>query len=144
MVCAPDGIRQPACSVFAGISWNDSGPVRESSRKLQIGAVVELPQSLEAELDDPLGAQLAALAMCGLFDSGDEGLESAGIEVPLVSRADQRAEELVAVEGLAVAIALDHHGRLRDRALEGREAVAALRALAAAAKGGAAIGVARL
>ena len=144
MVCAPDGTRQPACSVFAGISWNDSGPIRESSRKLQIGAAIELPQSLEAELADPLRLDLALSAQCGFLDPVGDRLQLARIHVALVGSAHQTAEQLLAVERLTLSVPLDHDDLIGDGPLEGGEAVAAAGALAAAAKSGAVLGVAGL
>src|SRR5262245_36010722 len=131
MVRAPDGTRQPASSVFAGISWEDPGPVRESSRKLQIGAPIELLKSLETELADLFGLDFAVPADCGFLDPVRDRLEVTRVDVPLVRGTHQATEKLLAVEGLAAPIPLDHHRRLGDCPLEGGEAPAALRALAA-------------
>ena len=79
--------------MFAGIFTRCSSGIRKSSRKLQIGAVVELRQSFEAELPDPRGAQLApGLPGLGL-DALDDLLQPARIDVPLARGPDQRGTE---------------------------------------------------
>src|SRR4051794_19850170 len=118
-----------------GFSRRAPSPVRQSSRKLQIGAVVEFLQPVEAELGDPCGLKLAAgVADLPLHNIGNEG-EAAGIDVALVAGPVEAAEQLLAIEGLAMAVPVDDDERLWDRPLVGGEAVAAGRALAAAAGG---------
>jgi hypothetical protein len=131
---APDGNRAAASSVFAGISWIRRGGVRESSRKLQIGAAIEPGEALEAELPDSLGRDLAHPLRLGL-DPLHDRLQLARVDVPLVGGANQAGAELVAVEGAAPAIPLDHLERVGDGALIGGEAMAALGALPAAPHG---------
>jgi hypothetical protein len=137
---APDGNRAAACSVFAGISWFRRDGVRESSRKLQVGAAIEPSETLEAELADSLGRDLAHPLRFGL-DAFHDRLELSRVDVPLVGSTNQAAAELVAVEGSAPAIPLDHHERVGNGALIGGEAVAARRALPAAPQRGAALGL---
>jgi hypothetical protein len=109
--------------------------VRQSSRKLQIGAAVEFLQAIEAELADPSRRQLAAGLADLPFNTVNEEAELPRVELPLVGGSVERAEELVAVEGLMGAVALDHDEGLGNRALVGGEAVSARRALAAPADG---------
>src|SRR5204862_3573202 len=65
---------------------------------------------------------------------GNEG-ETARIHVALVSGPGQAAQELLPIEGLTMAVALDHLHPLGHRPLVGGEAMAALGALAAPASG---------
>jgi hypothetical protein len=117
--------------------------IRQSSRKLLIGAVIELGQSIETELGDPGGHDLASGPPCFALNPVDDSLQPPGIDVALVRGPDQGAAELPAVERLAVAVPLDHLDGLGDSALVGGEAVPARRALTTPAKG-ATIGSARL
>jgi hypothetical protein len=95
--------------------------------------VVEVSKTVEAELRDPSRAQLAT-RLAGLpLDAVDEERELPRIDIPLVGGAVEAGEELVAIEGLAAAVALDHLERLRDRAFVGGEAVTAGAAFAAPA-----------
>jgi hypothetical protein len=97
--------------------------------------VVELAQSIETELADPLGAQLAAGGPDLLLDNiGNEG-EAAGIHVALMGGAGQASQQLLPIERLPAAIALDHFETLRDGPLIGGNAMAAGAALAPPADG---------
>src|SRR5918995_2447255 len=137
---APDGNRAPGCPVFAGISWFRRDGVRESSRKLQVGTAIEPGEALEAELPDSLGRDLAHPLRLGL-DALHDRLELARVDVPLVGGANQAAAELLAVEGPAPPIPLDHLERNRDGALIGGEAMPARGALPAAPQRGAPLGL---
>jgi hypothetical protein len=87
--------------------------------------VVDFLQAPETELADPLGRQLAAGVADLSFNTINEETELSRVELALVSRSVETAEQLVAIEGLALAIALDHLERLRNGALVGGEAVSA-------------------
>jgi hypothetical protein len=102
--------------------------------------VVEPAETVEADLADSLGAQLAAGAAALVLYPVDDQLEVARIDVALVGGADQTSAELRPVEWLALAAPLDHLERLGLAALEAGESPPALAALAAAANGGAALG----
>jgi hypothetical protein len=99
--------------------------LRQSSRKLQIGAVVELSQSVETEVGDPSGLQLTARVTNLSFNAVNEEDQLSRIERTLVCGAVQACEQLVAIERLTLAIAFDHLEGLRDGALVGGEAVPA-------------------
>jgi hypothetical protein len=90
---------------------------------------------VEAELGDPGRAQLSAVVAEFLLDTINNEGEPTRVHVALVGGTGETAEELVAIERLAVAVSLDHLGNLRDGALVGGEAVAATGALAAAPDG---------
>ena len=91
--------------------------------------MVEISESLEAELTNPRGRQLPAGVASLPLDSIDDLVQGPRVDVALVGGADERAEKLLAIEGLAVAVALDDLQALRDRPLVGGEAMAARRAL---------------
>src|SRR3954447_9223969 len=141
---APDGTRAPLVRYLRGFSRWPPSRVRQSSRKLQIGPAIDLLQSVETELADPGGGQLAAGVPELPFDPVDEEPELSRVELAFVGGAVEAPEQLLAVERLAMAVALDHPQRLRDRPLVGGEAVSARGALAAAAKGRAGLGLASL
>jgi hypothetical protein len=97
--------------------------------------VVELSQSVETEIADSLRAQLPTVVTeLPLNAINDEG-EAAGVDVSFVAGPVEAAEQLLSIERLAGAVALDHLERLGDGTLIGGEAVAAACALAAAADG---------
>src|SRR4051794_28985175 len=130
-----DGTGASLLPCLRGFSRRAPSRVRESSRKLQIGPAVEFAQSIETELADSLGAQLAAGVPDLLLDNiGDEG-EAARIHVALVGRPGQASQQLPAIEQLPAAIALDHFETLRDGPLIGGDAMAAGAALAPPADG---------
>src|SRR3954451_13105685 len=89
-----------------GFSRSAPSGVRQSSRKLLIGAAVDPGQSVETELGDSLGAQLAAAVADLPFNPVNEEAELPGIEGALVGRPVEAPEQLLTVEGLAMAIAL--------------------------------------
>jgi len=130
-----DGTGGPLVRSLRGFSRCAPSGVRESSRKLQIGAAVEFLQAVETEPADPLGRELAAVVTHLTFNTVNEEAELAGIQLPLVGGSVETAEQLLAVEGLAAAVALDHFEGLRNGALVGGEAVAARAALAPPANG---------
>jgi hypothetical protein len=127
-----------------GFSRRPPGCIRQSSRKLLIGAPIDPRQSIETKLSDSRGAEFAAGVPDLSFNTVNEETELPGIEGALVSSPVQAPEQLLAVEGLAMAVALDHLQSLRDRPLVGGEAMPARRALATPAKGGAVLGLAGL
>jgi hypothetical protein len=130
-----DGTVARLVRYLRGFSRCAPSGVRESSRKLQIGAAVELLQTGEAELGDSLGAEFSAPVAELLLDTiNDEG-EAAGVDVAFVAGPVEAAEQLPSIEGLAGSVPLDDLRGLRDRPLVGGEAVAARRALAAPADG---------
>jgi hypothetical protein len=90
-------------------------------------------QSFETELCDSRRAQLSTIAAELLLNTIDNGGETTWIHVAFVGGAGEAPEHLLAVEGLARAVALDHLEGLRDRPLIGGEAVTAGGALAAPA-----------
>jgi hypothetical protein len=106
--------------------------------------MVEFPQSLQTELADPGGAQLAAGVADLTLNPVNEEAELPRIKLALVGGAIEAPEQLRAIERLAVPIALDHLQRLRDGPLVGGEAMTTLRALAPAPKSGATLGLAGL
>src|SRR3954453_639576 len=68
-----DGTGAPLVRSLRGFSRRAPGGIRQSSRKLQIGPAVDLRQSVEAELADPSGIQLAPRpAQLLLHDIRDE------------------------------------------------------------------------
>ena len=97
--------------------------------------MVQFLEALETELSDVLGGQLATVVPNLSLDTVNEEAELPGIEPPLVGGSVQAAEKLLAIEGLAAAVALDHLQDLRHGPLVGGEAVAALGALTAPASG---------
>src|SRR5512133_3961148 len=85
------------------------------------------------EVADAGGLRLAAAAASLLGDPGRDRLELVGADRPAAGRPGETAQQLLAIEALAPAVALDHvDARFLD-ALVGREALAALAALAPAA-----------
>jgi hypothetical protein len=102
--------------------------------------VIQPAQTLEAQLADPLGAELASGAAAFVLYPVDDQIEIARIDVALVGGADQAPAKLRPVEGLVLAAPLDHLERLGLAALEAGEAPPALAALAAPPNGGAVLG----
>jgi hypothetical protein len=97
--------------------------------------VVQVSQSVETELGDPSGLELAARGADLPFDTVNEGNQLPRIEGALVGGAVEARQQLVSIERLAVPVALDHLESLGDRSLVGGEAVAAERAFATPANG---------
>jgi hypothetical protein len=128
-----DGTGVRLIRYLRGFSRFAPSGIRQSSRKLQVGAAIEISKSVETELGDALGAQLSAVVSELALNPVNEEAELPRIDVPLMRRAVQAGEELVAIEWLALAVALDHLEHLRDRPLIGGEAVAARGALTAPA-----------
>jgi hypothetical protein len=135
ILCEPDGTGAPVFPCLRGFSWSAPSGVRESSRKLQIGTTVEFPQSVETELADPGGLQLSAGSPDLLLDRISNEGEAAGIHIPLVGGPGQASQQLLPIERLAAAVALDHFETLGDGPLRGGEAMAARGAFAAPADG---------
>jgi hypothetical protein len=132
----PDGNRAAGISVIAGIFVG----IGEGPGELEVGASIEPLQALEAELTDPVGAQVASRDLGLVLDPVDDQLELAGIDVALVRCADEPGAELRPIEALALAAPLHHPGGLVLAALEAGEAPPALLAAAAAADRASALG----
>ena len=98
------------------------------------GHLVELLQAVHQELADLVGRDLAvgALLHHGL-DPLDDRLERLHRDRALLAGLQQALHHLLAVEALAAAVLLDDEVRDLVDALVGREALAAVEALAAAA-----------
>jgi hypothetical protein len=135
ILCAPDGTGASLVRYLRGFSRCAPSGIRESSRKLQIGPAVDFSQSVETELADSGGRQLAALVPQLALDTIDDEGEAAGVDVALVAGPVEAPEQLVSIEGLAAAVALDHLEDLRDRALVGGEAMPARSTLTSPADG---------
>jgi hypothetical protein len=140
----PDGTEDRLVRYLRGFSRCTPSGIRQSSRKLQIGAAVDLLQSVKTELADPRSAQPSAGVPGLMLDPVDDLIESPGIDVALVRGANERAEELLVIERLDLSVPLDHLEDFRDGALVGREAMTARAALAATPKRGAGVGLAGL
>jgi hypothetical protein len=97
--------------------------------------VVELLEAGEAEVGDAGGLDFPAAVAELAFNTIDDQGEGAGVDVPLVARPGEAAEQLLSIEGLAAPVALDHLRDLRDGTLVSGEAMAAAGALPAAADG---------
>src|SRR4051794_28378114 len=129
----PDRTMGPLVRYLRGFSRSAPSGIRQSSRKLQIGPAVDFLQSDETELGDARGRYLAAVLPRLAFNTVNEEGELPRVELPLVGRAVEAAEQLVPIERLAVSVALDDLQALRDRPLVGGEAMAAGRAFTAPA-----------
>src|SRR3954453_20249708 len=114
---SPDGTGAPLVRYLRGFSRCAPSGIRQSSRKLQIGPAVELAEPVEAELADAGRAQLSPRVADLSFNPIDEDSELPGIELALVGGAVEAAQELVPVEGLAGAVALEHREGIGDGAL---------------------------
>jgi hypothetical protein len=135
ILCESDGTVAGLVRYLRGFSRSAPSRIRKSSRKLQIGAAVELLKAGEADVGDAGGVDLtAAVAELAFNTINDQG-EGAGVDVPLVACPGEAAEQLLSIEGLATAVALDHLGDRWDGPLISGEAMTALGALAAAADG---------
>src|SRR5262249_6498243 len=88
-----------------------------------IGDVVEGAQCVHHHLADGLRGDFAlALALELAHDLGYRLLDALGLDWALAQRDLHRAQELVAVERYAAAVALDHHQLAQLHALERRKA----------------------
>src|SRR5689334_7906442 len=83
IVFASDGTGVPLVRSLRGFSRGAPGGIRKSSRKLQIGAAVELRQTLEAELPDSDRAELSAVLPDLTFNTVNEEAQLAGVELAL-------------------------------------------------------------
>lgn len=99
------------------------------------GYAVQPRESAKCELAHPFGWDLAAMAPDFLLDRGDDLVELFLLDGPFGRRSLEPTEELVAVERLALSIALDHVHTNRLGPLVGREALVARFALPAPADG---------
>ena len=99
-----------------------------------VGDLVELVQLLHDELADHARGDLALAERAQpVADALDRGLDRLAADRPLLERLQHARAQLALVEGLARAVVLDHLRHDELRGLEGREALAAGQALAAAA-----------
>src|SRR6266540_7540489 len=89
-----DGTEVPLVRYLRGFSRFAPIGIRQSSRKLLIGAVVELRESIEAELGDPGGAQPTAVVPHLAFDPVNDEAELPRVEGPLVGGAVEALEQL--------------------------------------------------
>src|SRR5215211_897309 len=110
---APDRTRGQVVPCLRGFSRERHSPLRQSSRKLQIGAAVELAQAVEAELGDSGGWQLACrVADLSLNTISNEG-EAAGVDVAFMAGPGEAAKQLLTIERLPGPVPLDHRELLR-------------------------------
>src|SRR5919204_2158905 len=93
----------------------------QGPEELQVGAVVERLELVQAELADPLGLQRTGIRRRDL-DPVDDRLDVDGGDRPLVGGGEQGAAELRAIEALALAASLAHVRRFRLAPLERGEA----------------------
>ena len=101
-----------------------------------IGDLVEAGQRLHHQFADHRGGDLVlAHAFQAAHDAGDHAVHPLGLDRALAQRMRDRAFQLVALEGLAAVVLLDDDQLAQLHALEGGEAAAAGRAMAAAADG---------
>jgi hypothetical protein len=107
------------------------------ARKLQIGARVEVSETLEAEPPDLLGGHRATRALDLVVDLLHQFVDLRSTDRALVCGPPQTAAQLLGIEALARPVALDHVGGLGVAALVGGEALAAIGAAAAPAHGAA-------
>src|SRR6185437_5368449 len=110
-----------------------------------IGDLVEAGERLHDEPADHLARDLALAGAFELPDQRvDDPLDALPLDRPLAQRDIDRARQLVAVEGLALAALLDDRQLAQLHPLEGREAGGAVRAEAAPADRGAIVGRPRI
>src|SRR3954452_10808794 len=102
------------------------------AREQQRRHAVEPDEAAQHALPDPLGVDLPATPPRLARDPVGELLELAHLHRALVGRAQHSADELVAVELLALPVALAHNDHRALGPLVGRVALAAARALAPA------------
>src|SRR5919201_2163722 len=88
---------------------------------LQIGAAVERPEALQAELADARRAQLAAGALELGLDPAGEHIQLGAGNRALMGGAGERAPKLHGLEPLALAASLPHPQALGDDPLVGGE-----------------------
>src|SRR5690349_4536837 len=84
-------------------------------------------RSLTGNPNEPASDHLArdvglARAFELTHDRVDDALDAVGLDRPFAQRGLHRARQLVAIEGLALAVLLDHGELAQLHALEGREA----------------------
>jgi hypothetical protein len=95
-----DGTGAALVRYLRGFSRRAPSGVGKSSRKLQIGTVVELSQSVETELADPRGVDLSAVVAELPLDTVNDEREAAGIHVALVGRPGEAPQQLLPIERL--------------------------------------------
>src|SRR5690349_4375664 len=110
-----------------------------------VGHLVELLQLAHHQLADLARRHFALAAAAQVVDDlAHRVVDVVAGDGPLLQRALEARAQLALVEGLAPFAALDDCRQLQLRRLEGIEALAALRALATAAHGGAVLGQPRI
>jgi hypothetical protein len=108
--------------------------------ELEVRAAVELPEPAEADLADRPRLDHATVRGRGTLHGGYDPMDVGGRDIPLVSRPDQGAAQLLRVERLAPSVALSHPETIDGHALEGGEPLTASGAFAAAPDGPAGVG----
>src|SRR5689334_2683208 len=94
-----------------------------------VGDLIEACQGLHHEAADHVAGDLGLARALELSDDGvDHALDAVGLDRPLAQGNVDRARELVAVEGLALTVLLEHRELAQLHALEGGEARGAIRA----------------
>src|SRR5579872_2181013 len=98
-----------------------------------VGDLIEACQGFHHEAADHVAGDLGLTGTLELAHDGiDDPLDALGLDRPLAQRNVDRARELVAVEGLALGVLLDHGELAQLHALKGGEARGAVRAKPAA------------
>src|SRR5262249_49369381 len=114
-------------------------------READISDVVQRPQRVHHHLAHGLGRDIAlALAFELAHDLGHRLVDALGLDRPLAQRDLHRAQQLVAVERDAAAVALDDSELAQLHALEGGEPEVAAQAHAAPADDGGILGRPRI
>src|SRR5262249_35969414 len=102
--------------------------------KADIGDLIETRQRIHGETPDHPARDIGLARTLQLaYQRVDNALDPLGLERTFTQGDVDRSGELVAVEGLALAVLLDHRQLAQLHALEGREAGPAIRAEASAA-----------
>src|SRR5258707_4602125 len=110
-----------------------------------VGDLVEAGEGFHHQLADHVAGTLGLAGALELaHDRVDDALDALGLHRPLADRDVDRARELVAVEGLALSVLLDHGELAQLHALEGGEARRAIGTEAPASDRRAVLGRARI
>ena len=144
LLFAPDGTGRLDCElIFArkrvvleasdhGLELVEVGEVAVDRGELDRAHGIHAREAALGEVADPLGLCLAAAAACLLHDPRRDLLELVGADRPPAGRPGEPAQQLLAIEALAPAVALDHLELRLLGALVGGEALAAARRTRAA------------
>src|SRR5438477_5000165 len=138
LVVTRDRVRLEALELGLEVREILEAPV--NARKEQCRHAVEPHEPAQHPLADPFRFDLPPTPARLARDPVGELLQVADLDRALVRCAEHSADELVAVELLAPAVALAHHEHRAFDPLIGREALLAARALAPAANGVARLG----